>query len=402
MRGIINVGRLIDVGRCIHAGRLARGLGLGVLFSFCAQGYAATDLGDFTGSPRDTWDGLRQLGIEVRNFNQTNLLNPEEKILRRYLQYVPRSIHRHRHHTKNYPLVIMLPGAGLSAELGREWDWGNRVERLADKEQFIVVYANSHAPGGDLEAQNPGNPFYVNGGYWRTCFGKPGTGPEFYTVDDVAYLRKVIARVQAEGLPVDKDRIYLMGMSNGGEMVQRAVREMPELLAGAGAVMPVNSMPATVTFFSCTQRPQHPVSMMFIYSPKDTLLDTIYTSSGFDYGAVMKDSVIQWRDALKIDAASEKIKLLPNRVNEGAGYTGNIPWALATLNSSITRYDYRTAPAGNDYAVLEINKAAGHAWPNFSDTDIEVAEAPYNGFKSQDINAEAVLWRFLKKSKRIH
>jgi polyhydroxybutyrate depolymerase len=381
--------------------RLMCRFGVGVLMGFCCTVNAATDLGDFTGSPQDTWDGLRALGIEVRNFHQPNLLNPEEKILRRYLQYVPRSIHRHRHHNQAYPLVIMLPGAGLSAELGREWDWGNRVEQLADKEQFMVVYANSHAPAGDLETQNPGNPFYMNGGYWRTCFGKPGTGPEFFTVDDVAYLRKVIARVQAEGLPVDKNRIYLMGMSNGGEMVQRAAREMPELLAGAGVVMPVNSMPATVPFFTCTQRPQHPVSMMFIYSPKDTLLDTIYSSMGFDYGAVMKDSVSQWRDALTINAASEKVKLLPNKVNEGAGYTGNVPWALASLNSSITRYDYRKAPAGNDYAVLEINPAAGHAWPNSGDTDASVAEAPYNGFKNQDINAEEVLWRFLKKSRRI-
>ncbi len=384
-----------------NVSRAICGLGLGILLSVCTQGQAATDLGDFTGSPQDTWDGLRQLGIEVRNFKQTNLLKPDEKVLRRYLQYVPRSIHRHRHQAKTYPLVIMLPGADLSAELGREWDWGNRVERLAEKEQFIVVYANSHEPAGDLETQNPGNPFYMNGGYWRTCFGKPGTGPEFYTVDDVAYLRKVIARVQAEGLPVDKNRIYLMGMSNGGEMVQRAVREMPELLAGAGVVMPVNSMPSTVPFFSCGQRPQHPVSMMFIYSPKDTLLDNIYTASGFDYGAIMRDSIVQWRDALKIDSASEKVRLLPNKIIEGAGYAGNIPWALASQNSVITSYDYRKATAGNDYAVLEINTAAGHAWPNAGLTETSVAEAPYNGFKNQDINAEEVLWAFLKKNKRI-
>ncbi|PUA28346.1 MAG: hypothetical protein B0W54_17955 [Cellvibrio sp. 79] len=385
--------------------RLVRKVGAGLIFSsallagLCSTASAATDLGDFTGSPQDTWDGLRRIGIEVRNFKQPNLLNPEEKIVRRYLQYVPRSIHRQQH--KTYPLVIMLPGAGLSAELSREWDWGNRVERLADKDQFILVYANAHEPG-DLGSQNPGNPFYSNGGYWRTCFGKPGTGPEFFTVDDVAYLRKIIARVKAEGLPVDKNRIYLMGMSNGGEMVQRAAREIPELLAGAGVVMPVNSMPATVPFFTCAQRPQHPVSMMFIHSPKDTLLDTIYTSMGFDYGAVMKDSVAQWRTALGINGATEKVKLLPNKINEGAGYSGNVPWALASLNSSITRYDYRKAASGNDFAVLEMTPAAGHAWPNASTTDPLVAEAPYNGFKNQDINAEEVLWNFLKKNKRIH
>lgn len=382
------------------AKHLLRVLGWAALLGFASQLHAATDLGDFTGSPRDTWDGLRHLGIEVRNFHQSNRLKPDDKILRRYLQYVPRSIHRHKDHKTTYPLVIMLPGADLSAEVGREWDWGDRVELLAEKDQFILVYANAHEPG-ELGKQNPGNPFYANGGYWRTCFGKPGTGAEFFTVDDVAYLRNIIAKVNAEGLPVDKNRIYLMGMSNGGEMVQRAVREMPGLLAGAGVVMPVNSMPATVPFFTCEARPQYHVSMMFIYSPKDTLLSTIYSSIGFDYGVVMKDSVSQWRAALNIADTTESTRLLPNKVSEGAGYSGNVPWALASLNSSITRYDYRKAAFGNDFAVLVINPAAGHAWPNAGATDQAVAETPYNGFKNQDINAEELLWDFLKRSRRI-
>jgi polyhydroxybutyrate depolymerase len=215
-------------------------------------------------------------------------------------------------------------------------------------------------------------------------------------------LRNIIARVSAEGLPVDKDRIYLMGMSNGGEMVQRAAREMPELLAGVGVVMPVNSMPATVPFFTCAQQTQHPLSMMFIYSPQDTLLSRVYSGIGFDYGVVMKDSVAQWRNALNIDSATESRKNLPNKINEGEGYLGNVPWALASRNSAITRYDYRKAATGADFALVEINAAAGHAWPNASPTEHSVAEAPYNGFKNQDIDAEKVLWRFLKKSRRIH
>lgn len=332
-------------------------LAVTVLLGSCAAVQAATDLGDFTGSPQDTWDGLREIGIEVRNFNQTNLLNQQETVLRRYLQYVPSSIHRHRREGKTYPLVIMLPGAGLSAELGREWDWGDRVEKLANKEKFMVVYANSAAePDTDT---NPENLLFANAGYWRTCFGKPGASAEFWTVDDIAYLRSIIARVQDEGLPVDKNRIYLMGMSNGGEMVQRAAREMPELLAGGGVVMPVNSMPATVPYFTCEQIPQRPISMMFIYSPKDTLLDTMFSSMGFDYGAVIKDSLVQWRNALKIDSASEKVRLLPNRVNEGAGYTGNVPWALDSLNSTVRRYDYRKAAAGNVFRYWKSTPSGG-------------------------------------------
>lgn len=377
---------------------------LAACLMLAASTQAATEIGGFTGSIYDTWDGLKKQGLEVRTFKQNNLLNSEEKFVRRYLQYIPRSIHRHQHHIhdhkKEYPLVIMLPGAGLSAELGREWDWGNRVERLAEKEKFIVVYANAHEPGSDLAIQEPENPLYMNGGYWRTCFGKPGESAEFFKVDDVEYLRKVIKKVKSEGLPIDNKRIYLMGMSNGGEMAQRAAREMPDVLAGVGAVMPVNSMPANIEFFSCAKQEQKPLPMIFIYSPKDTLLDWIYTNAGFNYRDVMKDSVMQWRNALGIDATTEKVSFLPNRVVEGEGYAGSIPWAMESMNSRITRYDYKKTKAGADFAVLEINNSGGHAWPNSADTPFEVAEAPHNGFKNQDINAEVVLWDFLKKSKR--
>src|SRR5690606_7374275 len=177
-----------------------------LLMVFCLSARAQTPIGDFSGDPHDTWAGLKQLGIQVRTFEQPQLIKPNEKVLRRYLQYVPPSLVVEK---SKRPLVIALPGADLSAEAFREWDLGDRLEQLAEKEKFILVYANAFAPSR-LEEKNPDNPFFANGGYWRTCFGRPGDGPEFFTVDDVSYLRRVIEQVKREGLPVDSDRIYLM------------------------------------------------------------------------------------------------------------------------------------------------------------------------------------------------
>lgn len=367
-----------------------------MLTLICVTAHAQTPLGDFAGDPHDTWAGLKQLGLQVRTFEQPHLIKPDEKVLRRYLQYVPRSVVGHK--TKR-PLVIALPGADLSAEAFREWDLGDRLEQLAEKEKFILVYANAFAPSR-LEEKNPDNPFFANGGYWRTCFGRPGDGPEFFTVDDVSYLRSVIEQVKREGLPVDSERIYLMGMSNGGEMAQRAAREMADELAGVGAVMPVNAMPV-IEFFNCSARAQQPLAMMFIYSPKDTLLDHLYAEGGFNYGKVMGESVAAWRDALEIDKASEKKLALRNSHIEGDGYTGDAAWARASMNSSVTRYDYARARNGARFAVLEINAATGHAWPNHSATPPNIASEPYNGFKNQDIQAEEELWEFLRHSTRI-
>lgn len=376
---------------------LALASSLAVLLCFCVPCHA-TQVGNYNGDPAQTWDGLVNLGIQVRTFEQQNLLQVDQKLTRRYLQYIPPNLNLKR---GKYPLVIALPGADLSAEVFREWDLADRLERLAVKEQFILVYANAHAASGTTTEQHPGEPFWANAGYWRACSGHQGKNEGFFNVDDVDYLRKLIAEVKREGLPIDAERIYLMGMSNGGEMAQRAAREMPSELAGVGAVMPVGGLPATEELLFCKKGDQKPISMMFIYSPKDTLLDWIYPKFGADYGKVMSDSMASWRNALGIDVKSKKVSVLPNTIKEGEGYTGSASAALASVNSTFTRFDYEPGRAGIKFAILQTDKAAGHAWPNLSPTTYEHAGEAKNGFKNQDINAEEVLWEFLKKQKRV-
>lgn len=372
-------------------------LSLAMLLCFCMSSYA-NPVGNYNGDPAQTWDSFVKLGIQVRTFEQQNLLQADQKLTRRYLQYIPLNLNLKR---GKYPLVIALHGADLNAEVFREWDFADRLERLAVKERFILIYANAYTASGTASEKHPGDPFWANSGYWRACTGHQGNNEGFFSVDDVDYLRKLIHEVKREGLPIDAERIYLMGSSNGGEMAQRAAREMPGELAGVGAVIPVGGLPAAEELLFCKKGDQKPISMMFIYSPKDTLLDWIYPKFGADYGKVMSDSMVSWRNALGIDVKSEKITKLPNTVKEGEGYTGSAEVALASMNSVFTRFDYKPGRAGVRFAVLQTDKAAGHAWPNSSPTTYEQASEAKNGFKNQDINAEEVLWAFLKKQKRV-
>jgi poly(3-hydroxybutyrate) depolymerase len=55
------------------------------------------------------------------------------------------------------------------------------------------------------------------------------------TIDDVTYLRHVVAAV-AGRTPVDLRRVYVLGLSNGGMMALRAVCDAPDLFAAAGSV----------------------------------------------------------------------------------------------------------------------------------------------------------------------
>jgi len=354
--------------------------------------------GNATTAADSAWGSVLDAGLVLRNFKQNGLADPKKSFLRRYLQYVPKGLDP----KGKYPLVILLPGANISAEFFRDVDPKDRFERLADRDKFIVVYANAVYAKGATQDSAPNDPYFANGGYWRTCLG--GVGGVDRLVDDVAYLRRIIDNLKEEKLPVDADRIFVVGVSNGGEMAQRAAREMGDLLAGIGAVIPVLGMPATEPLASCQASGQHPLSMIHIYSPGDPLLSWVwqtYFPPGQTYGQAMLDSGAAWRKAIGAGDTAIRTTLLPNRVNEGADYRGKVEWAVSTQNSAIVRYDYAPSPEGAAY-VAYVMDHAGHGWPNPQGSDIATVENPARfGFRNQDIDAADEVWNFLKDKRRI-
>jgi len=340
-------------------------------------------------APDSTWDDALDAGLEVRVFGQAGLADPSQQIVRRYLQYVPPKLERGAPH----PLVILLHGANVSAEQYRLTDSGESFERLADRDGFIVVYANGAYAKGATQDYSPNDPFWANGGTWRTCLGPRG-GPD-HLVDDVAYLREIIARVKAEGLAVDPSRIYLAGVSKGAEMAQRAAREMGSEIAGIGLVVSVLGMPATEALGECGVGAQAPVSVVQIYSEHDPLLTGKDPAAPLPYAADMARSGHAWRAAIGVAETPAKQEALPDRIKEGAQYTGNVPWALATRDSQVIRYDY---PVGRDGAAFRayVMDHAGHGWPREGGNSVERAELTVRlGFSNEDFDAAEAIWEFL-------
>lgn len=358
---------------------------------------AQAQLGDFKGSPYATWQGLYQQGLQVRTLLQPQKNDASQKVVRRYLQYIPEVIYQRQ---EQYPLVIVLPGANTSAEQLRFYDMDDRIERLADEEEFMLVYANAYDVNGLPAPNTSQDPFNANQGYWRACGGAPGNYPDFYNIDDTDYLRRVIAQLRNEALPVDLDRIYVWGLSNGGEMALQAARDLGSELAGVAAVMPVVNMPGNVAYGTCEASTQSPVSMMVVYSPDDTVIAPIFKQLGFDYSSLMANSMTAWAAALGLNPEDKATQLMPNIAHEGQGYTGTNVAALATVNSQIERTDF--APKnGVAMAVLKTTPNAGHKWPSYNVTTLEAADNGPFGFNNNDIEAERVIWEFLKGHKRI-
>ena len=91
------------------------------------------------------------------------------------------------------PLVVVLHGWGFTAEqIERDYGWN----ALAEKDGFVVVY-----PEGIGQSWNAAG----------DCCGPAAAD----RVDDVAFIRAMLARLTRD-LPIDEDRIYAAGMSNGG------------------------------------------------------------------------------------------------------------------------------------------------------------------------------------------
>ena len=145
------------------------------------------------------------------------------------------------------PLVVVFHGrmgspAAIRVETGYEFD------RLADREGFVVAY-----PQGV-------------GGEWNGCLSPPAGARPGSDADDVRFFHALVEALRRDQ-GVDPKRVFVVGLSNGGQMVYRLALEDPETLAGAAvfsASLP--KRPAT----AC--RPSgRPVPMMLVNGTRDPI-----------------------------------------------------------------------------------------------------------------------------------
>ena len=141
------------------------------------------------------------------------------------------------------PLVLVLHGGGGNAEHAERM---TGFTALAEREQFIVVY-----PEG--RGRVPHKWLTWNAGHCCGLAMKQGS-------DDVGFIRQLLAVLKAR-LPIDADRLYVTGMSNGGMMAHRLGIELSDQIA---AIAPV-----VATVFGDEPSPHSPVSVLLINGMRD-------------------------------------------------------------------------------------------------------------------------------------
>jgi polyhydroxybutyrate depolymerase len=112
---------------------------------------------------------------------------------------------------KRIPLVIALHGAG---ETGPDFADDTGFSKLADRERFLVAYPTAVGP---------------------TSFWDISGAPQANLPEEVAELSRSLDALEGVAC-VDRSRVFVTGVSNGGGMTARLACELSGRLAGAAPV----------------------------------------------------------------------------------------------------------------------------------------------------------------------
>ena len=148
---------------------------------------------------------------------------------------------------KKAPLVLALHGGGGNmTHMSLDKNYG--LTKKAENSGFIIVFPNGYSQlkSGKFATWNAG----------KCC----GQGRDTKS-QDVQFIRDLISKMISE-FDIDQERIYAIGMSNGGMMSYRLACELSDVLKG------IASVAGTDNTIDCN--PKKPISILHIHAKDDT------------------------------------------------------------------------------------------------------------------------------------
>jgi polyhydroxybutyrate depolymerase len=242
------------------------------------------------------------------------------------------------------PLVIQLHGGGGN---GRGLDRLTRFHALGDQERFAVV-----------------SPDAVN---HRWNDGRVAANQ----VDDVGFVAALIDAVAA-ALPIDRSRVYAVGISNGAMLAARLAAQIPDRIAAFGQVAGTAAHDATRWW-----RPDRPVPFVQVHGTADPII--AYAGGplpprrrgGPDRGAAI--GVNAWADLVTAHngATGPDVEEVPPDV-------------------SVRRWQGPTAQSDVEFWAVE---GGGHTWPGGYQYMPEAMIGP----TTATFDATTAIWRFVSR-----
>ena len=197
-------------------------------------------------------------------------------------------------------LVLYLHGGTLSMRslFSPLVDGTDRWFSIAEEKGVVLLVPNGVNPEtGDTFGDDQN---------WNDL--RPDTAAGQTTVDDVGFIMALLDKV-LEDLPIDGNRIYVTGASNGGMMTYRLLIDRPDrFAAGAAFIANLPTLPEGLPI------PESPTPLMIANGTEDPLMP-------WDGGAVAKDrgwvistdeTVSWWVEANQADPSRRNSTALPD------------------------------------------------------------------------------------------
>jgi polyhydroxybutyrate depolymerase len=258
--------------------------------------------------------------------------------VRTYVVNLPRSYGEQS--AVDFPVVIALHGTGGSAHQ-METSYG--LTEKADQENYVIVYPDGVSSTGIFGIRS-----------WNA--GACCDYAMYEQVNDIGFIRQLIEKL-AEDFHIDRKRVYVIGMSNGGMMAYRVACELSHKVAAIGVVSATMIMDRPCT-------PERSVPIVHIHSGLDNKvpLNGGIGIGGYHFPAV--DSVMRVWSSL-------------NHCDESASVTDD---------GAVRHTQWQC-----DHSALEqyVTYDGGHSWPGGRQSGVR-GDVP-----SAAINANDVIWSFL-------
>lgn len=243
------------------------------------------------------------------------------------------------------PLVLNLHGYTSN---GNQQSLYTNFQAIADTAGFIIAH-----PDGTIEATTSQR-------FWN--FGILGAN-----VDDIGFLEALIDTLSAH-YTINPNRIYSVGMSNGGFMSYCLACET-DRFAAVGSV--TGSM-SVVMYNSCT--PSRPTPTIRIHGTSDNVVP--YAGNSTSKGA--EEVTLFWANQ--------------NNCNTTPAIT-QVPNTSTSDGATAEHYVYSGGTNGNTVELYKVT-GGGHTWPDAT------VSLPSNGNTCRDFNATKEIWRFFSQYER--
>ena len=256
----------------------------------------------------------------------------------------------------NSKLIFIFHGSHSSAETIRQ-QTAYQFDYLANDNNFIAVYPSGFE------------------GSWNDCRASANYSANTNNIDEPAFITAMIEYFDKQ-YKINLEQVFVLGLSNGGQLVYRLAHEMPTRFAGFAAIA---ANPPSADNFDCIASGK-PVSMAILNGTEDPL--NPYNGGLVDvYGDTSRGHVISsidngdyWRTLANLDQFSETI-------------------LTKETDNSVIKAHWTSAQVAQQVALFTFNNS-GHVIPSS-----KVKFQRIRGPNPAELEASELIWQFFSQLK---